>query len=827
MASWKSYGGINNFEQTNNITVDSLSANYFTLKNEYVGYFSICGELSVSENTYLRSNVDIGGNNRIRNDCTVGGNTLVSKNIDMSGNLYVGKNVDISGDTLMWGNLHLMQNYEIEGNLMINGNILQMGLLKRNPKEYNINLHSVDKKLGFNTANPSYTLDINSDQIDGFSISTTKSSNKNIIAQNSSKQGIVVKTDISNSSINFFNENTIQNTVSDSSITYSIGGNMVIKNSNNTLLKSKVSISNRNLGDHSIHNETAIIYDVSSGTYLHNVYENVSFSTGSALSLISDSSSSNTGVNIMTPNGKGIKLMGGSEITNKSRSSGIIGIVDGSYDLVPSLSIISGNSRVKNRSSIGINKCVPEVDELVLDINGKTKISHSEIVMVSNTKYEIKKIVFSTPLRRNGFAFGSPVSINQSPNSTYKQVLLYTHDGGAKWSESIYSSTELGSSLSSVLQTGCTVGENIGFVGGENTLLLFSTDSYVTWSIMDYTLPSTSSSINITNLNTSKLGTSITLYIFHILTQTSGPDQQKVGYFEFPSMTFESLSVRQTFILQSISFTSNTSLTSRTNSSCIFPSSIIIVGNSGISRLELSNGILNQTTYYVAGEYNSVSKFVDGTNSILIAVGNGLINVSMNEGIFWTRYTTGLSNIILNDIYIHSLSTAIAVGNNGAIYVTTNGGEIWNTIEGIINNSGTGNLILNSERDLISVNMTDDNTFIITSRISKYLIINNIPQPAESKIYFCHFPAVFNNSNNNVLDICGNMGLSGNMDIYGNVNLSKNLTTMGSITCGDTINTQYLDSVTNKILIGTVGGGKTIRIFDSTTASISNPNRWY
>ena len=32
MSSWKSYGGINNYENTNNITVDHLSANYFTFQ---------------------------------------------------------------------------------------------------------------------------------------------------------------------------------------------------------------------------------------------------------------------------------------------------------------------------------------------------------------------------------------------------------------------------------------------------------------------------------------------------------------------------------------------------------------------------------------------------------------------------------------------------------------------------------------------------------------------------------------------------------------------------------------------------------------------------
>jgi hypothetical protein len=36
----------------------------------------------------------------------------------------------------------------------------------------------------------------------------------------------------------------------------------VVKNSNNTLLNSKVSVSNKNVGNHSSYNETVVIYDI-------------------------------------------------------------------------------------------------------------------------------------------------------------------------------------------------------------------------------------------------------------------------------------------------------------------------------------------------------------------------------------------------------------------------------------------------------------------------------------------------------------------------------------------------------------------------------------
>ena len=809
MSSWKSYGGINNYENTNNITVDHLSANYFTLKNEYVGYFSICGELSVTNDTYLRSNVLVGGNHVISRDGTINGNSFTKGDVGIRGNLGVGKNVDISGDTLIWGNLHLMQNYEIEGNLMVNGNLIQMGLESRNPKKYNVELHSSGKKLGFNKSTPSFTFDISSDQIDGFSIQSVKTTNKNVIAQNIGGRGIVVITDISNSSVNFFNDNSIQSGVSDGSITYSLGGNIVIKNSNNTLLNSKVSVSNRNIGNHSRHDETVVIYDISSGNYLYDIYENTTFSTGSALTLISDSSYSNTGLNIMTPSGQGIKIVAGAEITNKSRSSGVIGMLDVSNNLVPSLSIISGNSKVINRSSIGINKCLPDVDNNVLDVNGRVKICHSEIVMVSNTKYELKRIILSKTNKLNGFAFGSPVSTLNNSVYTHKQVLLYTQDGGANWNETVFTSSLI--TIPTVLKTGCTSGDNIGFVAGENGLILFSTNAFKTWTILSYSLPS-GTVINITNINIGTETTTPTLYIFHTSNMISTTNKQQIGYFTFANLGNAHLSITHTFSSYIFSFVLN-GLPNlfQTNTSIVDPPYVLIAGETGIGRLiKTGNTLSFSSTHGERSKYNSMSQF----GNTVIAVGN-IISVSYNRGGTWNDFTT---NAVLNDVYVNSLTTAITVGNNGAFYSTTDSGVSWNTNDGIINNSGLGNLILNPSRNLSSINVTNDKTFIISSTVVPYSISsNNIPQPAESKIYSCYFPDIFDSINNNVLDVCGNMRLSGDSSVYGNSYVSKTITT-------NVLKTEFIDYVGSNISIGTLSGGKTIRISDATTATSSNPN---
>lgn len=111
--------------------------------------------------------------------------------------------------------------------------------------------------------------------------------------------------------------------------------------------------------------------------------------------------------------------------------------------------------------------------------------------------------------------------------------------------------------------------------------------------------------------------------------------------------------------------------------------------------------------------------------------------------------------------------------------------------------------------------MIDDKTFIISSTIKKYSIIGNIPQPSESKIYSCQFPDIFDSINNNVLDVCGNMRLSGDSSVYGNSYVSKTIT-------ANTVKTEFIDYVGNTISIGTLSGGKTIRISDATSLLPNN-----
>jgi hypothetical protein len=119
---------------------------------------------------------------------------------------------------------------------------------------------------------------------------------------------------------------------------------------------------------------------------------------------------------------------------------------------------------------------------------------------------------------------------------------------------------------------------------------------------------------------------------------------------------------------------------------------------------------------------------------------------------------------LLNNVYIYDQSNAVIVKNNGNIIYSTNWTDNnWNNIPfNALNSSGIGNNLTNY--DLKTIYMKDINTFIITK-------IDN----GTSQILNCYFPVIFNNTNNFVLDVSGNMTITGNIKFDGSGNnLSSN-----------------------------------------------------
>ena len=69
--SWKKYGGTNKLDKLNNISVNTIVTDKFTLKNFYVGDWDICGGLNVSVNANITKDLYVGGNIVARGNITI------------------------------------------------------------------------------------------------------------------------------------------------------------------------------------------------------------------------------------------------------------------------------------------------------------------------------------------------------------------------------------------------------------------------------------------------------------------------------------------------------------------------------------------------------------------------------------------------------------------------------------------------------------------------------------------------------------------------------------------------------------------------------------
>ena len=419
--SWKNYGGIGNYEKSNHVYFNSVTTDNLTLRNAYVGFFTISGELFVSQHTTLASNCVVQGTHTVYRDCDVHGTTSLRSDLD------------VSGDTTLWGNLNLMSNFDIAGNLKIDGTSFQLHRMSPKTDEYYLSFLSSGSNLGINTI-PHATLDISSNQELGVQISTTSTTMKNVF-QNSSGSATQLWVDSSSSAIQFVVDHAVQ-----AQISYQRDDHLIISTANNTFLHSNVSIGHGS-GTHSCFEETVVIYDTFSGGYLLSSYEIPSsvYSTGNALTLLSTHPAANTSLHLMNSTSSyGASLVGGTWVHDPSRSYSSWGVVDLCGNYVPTISQIAGSSMM-SRSSVGINTFLPEYDDYVLSVNGPTHLTNGEIMVVQDVSYEIHKCISCTRHPSLLLALGSPYgNFPVAGVQCYQRDILCSTNGGTSWSPSTF-----------------------------------------------------------------------------------------------------------------------------------------------------------------------------------------------------------------------------------------------------------------------------------------------------------------------------------------------------------------------------------------------------
>jgi len=741
--SWKQYGGAKHLDMNRKITTNTVVADEIILKSSYIGGFTIHGVLDVTGKGTIQGGLDVSGyitvndisSSVIYTDTLYTSNSATIKgDLNANKNLLVGKNAIIGNDITILNNSHI-------------GNILY---LNKNDSQF---IYSDGSGIGINQLSPNATLDISSNLVRSLNIYSSQNMNRNIIAQNNIHKGIVVTADLTSSRIDFFTNKTISDiNNSDAFIQCISGGVLEIDVTNNTRIASKLSVTTRGDTTHP-YNETVVIYDISTGIYKPEIYHNAQAHTGDALTLISDDSESTTFLRIVTPNKDGIGIAGGSYTLNTDRTMGIIGLFNINGEFTQNQTIVSSTDPVKYKTTTGINTYQPKTEKYVLDINGPVSINNGDITNVAIANFKINKITAS-PKGDLVIAVGYSSNILDSTYGYSRYII--SRDYGSTWLERLFMSAD--DSRTNIFTNSTVYKYDINdiviydnsyvFISykdiiNSNPKLVYSIDGGNYWSSV--TFP-----INANNNRT---------YNFNKITI-------KPNSFTFPN-----------FIIY-ISETTN-------NIDANFYTVTIDISNNNGSFppfSQLSGNLINSFDYYsfndsfyfstnngIYSKYgiNNFSLLIDSSmnqfNNIrcisnnIIAVGNGIIAKSINGTDFiYFSYP----NQIFTSIYGFN-NYIFTIGNTNTIWFSNDYGISFNTLWNNnsfenISQSGTQYLITDPSNILSNIIMTDSNT----------ILLSNIKDPSSTSIINCYLPNLCNRVNNYVLDICGNMRISG--DIYVN-----------------------------------------------------------
>ena len=392
--TWRKYGGMNKLEKMNNITVNSLVTDSFTVR-DVASEFQIQA-LNVTGNSNLLGNIDISG-------------SIYANSLDVSTNI-------ILEDYLYFG---------LTNNIYFKG----------------VSTNGINKRLGLNTISPESTLDIHGNSVGTLNVYTSELVNRNILAHNYDHNGIALYADNSKSSIQFYNtgssrQNRVDVLGTESyEIIYNDGKIVDLVGAENTNMISKLAISNVASPSH-MFNETVVIYDTSGLILYPQAYSqyNKNVKAGNALSLVSQNNDSSTFLNITTPNDKGLHILGGVYSRDKDRSVGMITISNPQYgrETNPAQVIVGGKDTIKYPKTIGFNTYTPNADNCVLDINGPIQITNNDLKIVSEPTFEVFQIGYYKENVNYAIMVGSPYQI--IPTTLFQ--VLYTHDGGITWNTS-------------------------------------------------------------------------------------------------------------------------------------------------------------------------------------------------------------------------------------------------------------------------------------------------------------------------------------------------------------------------------------------------------
>ena len=639
--SFRKYGGTNKLEKNNNITVHSIVADTFTIRDAFLSIFTIEGDLT------------IGGNSNISNNLTV------NKQINAT-------TLDISTNAIIEGNLYL-------------------------DKEKDVFLRGNNTMIGINKTTPTATLDISSNRIEAFNLKTSTANNRNIIARNVTDNGIAVfTTGTTESGIQFYSTNTGTIGTSNSQgalIKYSnIDSLLSINSTGEVKVTSKMIITGNILkgNGHTDFDETVLIYDTEKSnqtTFFPEAYGNTTVKTGSALTIQSINAASNTFMNIVDPNKKGIQMGGGSYPKDPTRSMGVIDVYNPAIDVdaTPSIVIVSGDDFVKFNSTTGFNTFQPKYNDYAVDINGPLHLNNGEIKKTQTTTNRITK------MSNYGTTYGITIG-GQGTDSNSGYYAYTTTNGGKTWSRQLALNNidPLNSiPVSITFRSIYSYDSSRTIVGGESSRSFVTDNGGIEWSQL---------TTGINTMNAIYIPRGVSQNFIYVGGDVLGGNA-RIRYGPIVSGPVDpgdgSTVNRYTFSSSNTVNITNAIISGVGG----YDQTLAFVGGNIIRTYDIGASKIGLTALYTSTHtspnisYNAI-KFADSLNGV--AVGGNVISFTKTGGTSWTSVASPvMTNKTFNDVYLDSSMNAIVVGNNGYIYTSNDNYDTWTIVdEDVLNASG-------------------------------------------------------------------------------------------------------------------------------------------
>jgi hypothetical protein len=712
MSSWKQYGGRDKFENMNNLTVNTLVCENFVMRNQYFGDWKFTGSLDVAQDAIIRGNLN------------------VYKNSDFSGNVIIRGQLTVLGTHIL-GSLSINEDIIVKRNFFIGPDTAPKTIISGTNNMIGINLQNSEINA---------TIDICGNIERTIDIHAHVPNNKNVIARNINNQGITVNVEPTRAYIDFYVDNSMNLTTENRGgrILYEPGGVLIVDASSAFRVLPTAIFSSKTT-DVPIGKEAISIFDLSDNAapYLYYHYNDLSYNSGDAANIVSVDYSSNVFLTMRNRAGAGLAVGGGYLPGNLIMGS--LALTDASNVKHSAMNIISGNLNKQIRTSIGVNKhsVVKEsegINKYAMEINGPLKIGHQELNVAAETTFEILGQCFYD---NSGFAFGTPTK----EGILYNQYVLTTSDGGFTWTRTKFVKTN--SDNLEIFDINFNAGyssktEPLYLVGGEQNFLYYSNNYGVSWTNI---IVVNTDSVNLVSIylspNKSRLiiGCYVSANNYYRILNSSGLGNVST----IPGSQID------------ISLSSISAIDGFDNTFAY------IIGDGGIRKFNITNNtytsIVGSGTFYGLNFYYDGAKYhsiIGGVNSIYYShdvVAGSWSNVSISG--------------TLRSVYIVDSLRAYAVGDGGTIMFSTDGYATWRKFTyDELNYMGNASRLLST--NLNNVWSRGANDLIITGTITNYVYNVTV---GKSYIFDLFNPYFFNHDAYNVLEVSGNMVMSGDLHI--------------------------------------------------------------